>query len=415
MFIKKTKDSSNRTDDFMVNSIVITRPIYSYVLIAFVIASLIALAWGIFGSIPQRIEGMGEISTATGLERVMPSYGGVITNINVKNNDYVCIGDVLFVLRKTELEQGIENLKLSIKQMGQKQVLISNKNNKSTSIKQEANTFAKSRLNKSLDQLDKNIAFYEKKESEDKQLHQKGLITYEQYFSSKSNLASFKNEKTSIKEQLSLISLSNEETDFNNVVTEKDISDQIEVLKSSLIESEKNYKLQTEVVAKSNGVIGEITARIGDLVSPGYNLAIIDIYENDLKKYVLNLYIPYTANESIKKGMSVSVQPFNVDHDIYGWLQGKVKYVSLSPANDNELIETLGNKNVINLIEFGGSTYKVIVELETDSTTFSGFKWSNKKGPPIKIHPGQLGLGYVNVKVKAPIDFVLPIFKNYFN
>ena len=106
----------------MVNSIVITRPIYSYVLIAFVIASLIALAWGIFGSIPQRIEGMGEISTATGLERVMPSYGGVITNINVKNNDSVCIGDVLFVLRKTELEQGIENLKLSIKQMGQKQV-----------------------------------------------------------------------------------------------------------------------------------------------------------------------------------------------------------------------------------------------------------------------------------------------------
>ena len=57
--MKKIKDSSIRADDFMTNSIVITRPIYSYVLIMFIIATLIALVWGIFGSIPQRIEGMG--------------------------------------------------------------------------------------------------------------------------------------------------------------------------------------------------------------------------------------------------------------------------------------------------------------------------------------------------------------------
>ena len=413
--MKKIKDSSIRADDFMTNSIVITRPIYSYVLIMFIIATLIALVWGIFGSIPQRIEGMGEIGTLSGLERVLPSFGGQIKSVNFKNGDTVQTGDVLFVLEKTEIDQGIENLKLSIKQLEQQKALISSRIYKSAALKKEVNTLAKSRLNKSIEQLDKDIAFYEKKEADDKQLYQKGLITREQYFSSKTDLVELKNKKISAKEQLSLISLNKEEVEFNNIFDENDISNQIEVLKSSLVELEKNYKLQTEIIANSNGVIGEISGRIGDVITPGYKLAIIYYQGKDLKNYVLNLYVPYNANEPIKKGMSVDIQPFNVDHNKYGWLQGKVNYVSSIPADDYAMLETLGNKNVIELIDFRGSTYKVVVILETDPNTFSGFKWSNNKGPQIKLTTGQLSIGYVNVKVKAPIDFVLPIFNDYFN
>ena len=413
--MKKIKDSSIRADDFMTNSIVITRPIYSYVLIMFIIATLIALVWGIFGSIPQRIEGMGEIGTLSGLERVLPSFGGQIKSVNFKNGDTVQTGDVLFVLEKTEIDQGIENLKLSIKQLEQQKALTSSRIYKSAGLKKEANTLAKSRLNKSIEQLDKDIAFYEKKEADDKQLYQKGLITREQYFSSKTDLVALKNKKISAKEQLSLISLNKEEVEFNNIFDENDISNQIEVLKSSLVELEKNYKLQTEIIANSNGVIGEISGRIGDVIAPGYKLAIIYYNGKDLKNYVLNLYVPYNANEPIKKGMSVDIQPFNVDHNKYGWLQGKVNYVSSIPADDYAMLETLGNKNVVELIDFRGSTYKVVVILETDPNTFSGFKWSNNKGPQIKLTTGQLSIGYVNVKVKAPIDFVLPIFNDYFN
>ena len=149
--MKKIKDSSIRADDFMTNSIVITRPIYSYVLIMFIIATLIALVWGIFGSIPQRIEGMGEIGTLSGLERVLPSFGGQIKSVNFKNGDTVQTGDVLFVLEKTEIDQGIENLKLSIKQLEQQKALISSRIYKSAALKKEANTLAKSRLNKSIE------------------------------------------------------------------------------------------------------------------------------------------------------------------------------------------------------------------------------------------------------------------------
>ena len=80
--------------------------------------------------------------------------------VNFKNGDTVQTGDVLFVLEKTEIDQGIENLKLSIKQLEQQKALTSSRIYKSAALKKEANTLAKSRLNKSIEQLDKDIAFY---------------------------------------------------------------------------------------------------------------------------------------------------------------------------------------------------------------------------------------------------------------
>lgn len=412
--MEKVKSSSNEVNNFMVDSIVIIRPFYTYVLISFVIASVITLFWGIFGSIPQRIKGVGELNTISGLERVTHAFGGELTDVKVTTNDTVKKGDVLFVIRKVELEEEINKVKLSIKQLEQEKTLMSDKFDNTSFVKKEANSLAKDRLNQRIQQLNNDIAFYEKKCNEEKQLYDGGLVTYQEYFSSLSSLSSLKNEKILAKERLKLITLSNEELYFGNEVSQKNIADRIDVEKNLLADLEKNFKIQTEVLAMSDGVIREVSVRPGDVVPAGYNLAYIHNDDLDLKKYILNLYIPYSENEIVEKGMSVNIQPFNVDHNLYGWLEGKVKYVSPLPSDNEELMKSLGSKNLIDLIEYNGPTYEVIVELETDPNTFSGFKWTNKKGPPTKMYSGQLGLGYIHVKVKSPIDYVLPIFNDYF-
>lgn len=412
--MEKVKSSSNEVNNFMVDSIVIIRPFYTYVLISFVVASVITLLWGIFGSIPQRIKGVGELNTISGLERVTHAFGGELTDVKVTTNDTVKKGDVLFVIRKVELEEEINKVKLSIKQLEQEKTLMSDKFDNTSFVKKEANSLAKDRLNQRIQQLNNDIAFYEKKCNEEKQLYDGGLVTYQEYFSSLSSLSSLKNEKILAKERLKLITLSNEELYFGNEVSQKNIADRIDVEKNLLADLEKNFKIQTEVLAMSDGVIREVSVKPGDVVPAGYNLAYIHNDDLDLKKYILNLYIPYSENEIVEKGMSVNIQPFNVDHNLYGWLEGKVKYVSPLPSDNEELMKSLGNKNLIDLIEYNGPTYEVIVELETDPNTFSGFKWTNKKGPPTKMYSGQLGLGYIHVKVKSPIDYVLPIFNDYF-
>jgi hypothetical protein len=54
------------------------------------------------------------------------------------------------------------------------------------------------------------------------------------------------------------------------------------------------------------------------------------------------------------------------------------------------------------------------VRLRRDEATASKFAWTDGKGPPFSIHVGGLGNAYVHVEDKAPIDYLIPIFKKYF-
>jgi HlyD family secretion protein len=220
-------------------------------------------------------------------------------------------------------------------------------------------------------------------------------------------------EKISTEEQLNLILLNSEEWDFNNNLTENDIANQVLMLELELEDQIKYLKNQSEVTTSTDGLIRQINVKVGNVISPNFTLAIINVKEKK-KNYILNLYIPFDANEIVTKGMDVDIELFSVDENLYGWLKGNVTYASSYISDSEGLLNDLENQTLIEFIESKGIVYKVIVELMVDPDTFSGFAWSNKKGPPAIIQPGQLGIGYVNVKVKAPIDFVIPIFNNLF-
>lgn len=413
--MQESQGNSNSGDNLLLKALVITRPMYSYVLIAFIVAAVITIAWGIFGSIPLKIEGIGEISTKGGLHRVNALYGGQLTHVNANINDVVNKGDVIFIVRQPEMESKINELEASVKQLKAKRVLILSGNNKNTSLKKKVDNLGEKRLQDKLSENQKTIDFLEKKVSQEKELYDKGLITYSQYFSTQSSLTEVKTERIGLNEQLSLITLNSEEWNLGKNITEKDIVDQVAILEKELEDLNKEYKLRTEVKAKTNGIVRQINAKAGDIVSSELILAVINEDEKTSKSYLLNLYVPFSSNELITGGMEVDIQPFNVDYNLYGWLKGTVIEASPFVSSSKSLVNDLQNGDLVSLIESKGAVYKVVVQLNTDPNTFSGFDWSNKKGPPFKIYPGQMTRAFVNVKEKAPIDYLLPIFKDYFN
>lgn len=412
--MEHSNEDTNDLDVSLLATIAITRPIYAYVLIAFIAVSLIGLTWSVFGSIAQKIEGVGEIDTIDGLERVSSIYGGSIIEKKVELNDSVIPGDVILIIERPELEFAIQEMAFSIKRLKQKKVLTYSGNSKNSSINKKVDKLAVSRLKGEIKEINKNILFFEKRISQEKELIEKGLITYNEYVDTQTNFSALKTEKISLEEQLNIIILDSEERNFDLNLTENDISTQLLNLEMQLADLKKDYKFQTEVTAKKAGTIRSLNFKVGDVITENVVLAIIHVHETKLKDYVLNLYIPFDTNEVISEGMDVDIEPFNVDHNLYGWLKGKVKYVNPFTSTYGGLVNTLENKSLIQLIEDKGSVYHVIVQLDTDPNTFSGFEWTNKIGPPNKILPGQLTLAYVHVRVKAPIDFVLPIFSDFF-
>ena len=129
------QDNPSNVDETLMKSIDITRPIYSYVLIGIIITCLIAVIWSIFGSIPQRVEGVGMIDTVEGLERVTSISNGRISEVKVKLNDQVKAGDVLFIIAMPERKYSIDQMELSIGQLKQKKYITFSGNTKSTLIK----------------------------------------------------------------------------------------------------------------------------------------------------------------------------------------------------------------------------------------------------------------------------------------
>jgi len=415
MSLKKSQTDKKNLDDSLMKSVTITSPFYKFVLLSISVVCIIALAWGLFGSIPQRVQGIGMINTEDGVDRVTSLASGRITEIKVGLNDDVKKGDIIALIDQPEMKTSLDKMRFSLEKLRQTNQINIESNTLNTTIKKESDALALERLRSSLREVNESIEFYEDKLKEEKEIYEKGLITYSQYFSTQQQLASEKINKINIEEQLKLTQLDSKETILNGDLNKLNIEKQIGLLELELEDMIKEYKKMTELTARTDGYVSQINVKVGDVISPKTTVGIITDTFNKGSNYVLNLYVPFNSNAVISKDMHVDIQIFSVDPYLHGYLNGKVKYVSQYMADTDGLFNILGNEDLIETIESKGGVYSVVVELEKDSNTYSGFNWSNGEGPKVKLHPGQLSLAYVDVKVKAPIAFVLPIFDAFFD
>jgi HlyD family secretion protein len=408
----KNPHATNK-EDFLSGSLIITRPFYKYALLAYVIAAIIIIAWAIFGSIPHRIEGMGEINSSDGLFKVTTIYKGQVQKVNVSVHDIVNEGDNLFVLSQPELEISIRELETSIRLLESKDSLIDYQNNVSLKLHSGLNSIELKKLKVQIAEADKNISFLNEKVDNNKKLYNDGLITYTQYFSILNSLQEAISGKLALEGQISSLSLNTQEWLFGKSLNSVETKSEIEKLKEQLANLKNEYQLNTEVKALKSGYIVQLNIGFGDIVSPGMDLATIEKFDNG-ENYIMDLYVPFSANAKIANGMEVDIEPFTVDRNLYGWLKGKVIQVNEYVSSGLSLVNDLDNEDLARTIEEKGPVYKIVVQLQTDSTTTSGFAWSNKKGPPYKITVGSLAQAYIKVKDKSPIDYLIPIFREYF-
>jgi HlyD family secretion protein len=60
-----------------------------------------------------------------------------------------------------------------------------------------------------------------------------------------------------------------------------------------------------------------------------------------------------------------------------------------------------------------GAPFAVIVSLDRDATTYSGYRWTSSNGPRVHINPGTLCSASVIVREQHPINLVVPLFKSW--
>jgi HlyD family secretion protein len=391
----------------------ITLPRYWISLSALLLLTLITLIWGLFGSIPQRIDGLGEIVSGKGLHGIIALYPGGVEQVKFELGEQAEEGDILLQLIQPQLRHQLIELNAQLEVLNLQDTMFQLKDAKEYPNKMIYYSLEDERLNAELIHIQEQIAFFELKMKQQKELWDKGLSTRENYINAKNQLSDAQNLNLQTEQKVKSNLLDKQSWSYDHSYKQEDYHGQIQILQKKINDLNDEYNRQTIIRSPVKGIVVDKSVTSGDFVTAGNRMMVVEDLENN-KNHKLDLFIPFNSNAVVEVGMKVMIEPFTVNHDLYGWLLGEVVEVNHFVSNTNSILDELNNTDLVSLIEKQGPTYRVKIRLLPDPNTKSGFQWSNKKGPPYTINTGTLCQASILVKERPPIDYIIPIFKSFF-
>ena len=169
------------------------------------------------------------------------------------------------------------------------------------------------------------------------------------------------------------------------------------------------FNIRSDILSPISGKVIEKKVFQGDKVS--VNTPIFDI-EDENSVVSVSLYLPpYTLVKNVKKDMDVQISPANARREEFGFIRGKVEFVSSFPVTQEGMVSILHYPQLVNEISRTGPPYQVDVRILRDPKSVSGFEWSSKAGDSVHVSAGSMCTGLVKVREVPPISLVFPWLK----
>jgi multidrug resistance efflux pump len=159
------------------------------------------------------------------------------------------------------------------------------------------------------------------------------------------------------------------------------------------------------VVSPQRGRVVELLVDPGNVVDIGDPVA---SFEGDDDTVIAFMYVSDAVGKQIDPGMKVQVSPATVDASQYGYLVGRVESVSEYPVTERGLTRLLDNDQLVRQLLSDGPVLQVVIELEENPATESGYTWSSPKGPPYELSHGTFAEAAIVLDEQRPIELVLP-------
>ncbi|HOD42895.1 MAG TPA: NHLP bacteriocin system secretion protein, partial [Candidatus Wallbacteria bacterium] len=175
----------------------------------------------------------------------------------------------------------------------------------------------------------------------------------------------------------------------------------------------KKYEDSSKIISPYAGKVVQIVAAIGKSVASGEAIVTLELIGKNIKDIEAIVYVPIGEGKLVKPGMDIRISPTIVKKEEYGFILGKVTKVSEYPVTSARILELLANDQLVSSITNSGAVLEVKADLISDKTTYSGYKWSTEKGPPLKIQSGTFCESLVTYKTERPINLVIPILKKW--
>ncbi len=372
-----------------------------------------ALVWGIIGSIPNTVKGKGVLIKSGGILEIASNASGRVADIAVRVGDEVTEGQVVARLSQPELIERASSAKLELSHLRSAQSELATSARRDSALKVVYYAQQRAYLEESIRGARASLASLEEKVEGQERLVSRGLLTRQSLLTTRQQRDAVQDKIRSDGAQLAQLSVTAQQADVARQQQLADGEARIGEAEARLAQLTSDYRAAVEVVSPYNGRILEILSEQGGLVGRGTAILTLDLTGRTINGLEAVIYVASTNGKMVKPGMEVRIAPSTVKPEEFGYMIGKITYVSDFPATTRGMLRMLKNEALVSSLSGGDAPYEVHTELQLDPKTASQYRWTSSKGPPLKIQSGTLAQVEISVMSQRPIELVIPFVRKH--
>jgi len=369
------------------------------------------ITWGILGSLPDTVPGVGILVKSGGVTQVVPTASGRVADVAVSVGDVVHAGQIVARLEQPELANELQAARATLASLKDQHALLRRSGGENVALQGEYLDRQRAALQQAIEAGERSQkALAEKLESE-QQLVARGLLTKTNVLATGQSLDAAREKVADARSQLAALDAKGADTRSSTESEVRASQARVDEQAVRVAELERQLEASSQVVAPAGGRVLEVLADRGAVVNVGEPVLSLDLEGRAVKDLEAVVYVASVHGKRIKPGMTIQIAPSTVRQEEFGYMLGRVTYVSDFPATARGMQRVLKNDKLVMSLAGQDAPYEVRADLIVDPRTVSRYKWSSSGGPPVKIVSGTLATANVAVTTRRPVELVVPLLK----
>jgi len=370
-----------------------------------------AVGWGLLGSIPETVSGLGMLVKSGGVVQVVPATPGRVADVAVAVGDVVREGQVVARLEQPDLANQLYQAKATLATLREQHALQLRRGGENVRLQGEYLERQRAALGQAIEASERALRAVGEKLVAEEQLVAKGLLTRASLLNTRQAYDATREKIADARSQLAALDARGADTRFGAAGEARASQARVDDQVARVAELERRLAEASRVVAPAGGRVLEVMADRAGLLGAGEPVLTLDLEGRAVKGLEAVVYVPSVHGKRIRPGMSIQIAPSTVKQEEYGVMLGRVTYVSDFPATARGMQRVLKNDKLVQSLSGQDAPYEVRADLIVDPRTVSQYRWTSSGGPPVKIASGTLASANVAVSTRRPIEMVVPLVK----
>lgn len=361
--------------------------------------------WGFGGSVPTKVEGQAVLVRSGTVSSIVAMGSGLVLSVSARVGDRVSREQVVATVAQPAVLEKIRLAQQALAAARRERDRQTKIAKDSSRLQVEALQRKRTNTEREIAELNEQAQLASAQIPVQDQLLAKGLATKQQAIAARQKLTLIQDEIAGHQAQLKEFEAEEYALQSQPQQTFAQAEAAVRDQERSLAELTKELDLLEKVISPYDGEIIEVKADPGAMVEAG---APIFSIQPDVKDLEVLAYLPSRMAKSVHPHMKAEISPSTVKREEYGFLKGEIDYVADYPATTAALMRNFQNESLVRALSSEGPVTEVHVRLLHDDKTMSGFSWSSRNGPPIKLSSGTIGTIEIITREQRPISLLFP-------